>query len=130
MWDDSLMFFQAVSFWVKLISPTIQIKTIKISNTIRAEFETSKLTKGYGFLTAESTFSQSRFSEFETTTDGYTILNAGVGGEFEWLKQDFKVSLSISNLTDKKYINHLSRLKADGIYNQGRSIMVGMHVKF
>ena len=100
----------------------------KWSNTIRAEFETTKIKNSYAFFTVQSTFSQNRFSEFETKTAGYTLLNAGFGGEFMWLKQHFKTHVSLTNITNKNYINHLSRLKPDGIYNQGRSINLGFSV--
>ena len=32
-----------------------------------------------------------------------------------------------NNLLDKNYVNHLSRLKADGINNMGRNIIVSLN---
>jgi iron complex outermembrane receptor protein len=36
------------------------------------------------------------------------------------------ITLSGTNLTNETYINHLSRLKPDGIFNMGRNINIGL----
>jgi iron complex outermembrane receptor protein len=73
-------------------------------------------------------FKQSRIDAFETQTDGYTLLDAGIGTAFKTRKGDFKVWVTGQNLTNKLYYNHLSRYKLAGIYNQGRNISFGMSV--
>ena len=96
------------------------------SNTLRVEFNTQKINKGYAFIKLKSTFKQNNVSIFETETDNYNLLSAGLGGSFQLFHKELNMTVSGNNLTDKTYINHLSRLKADGIYNMGRNITLGL----
>ena len=103
--------------------PLIPANTL--SNIIRVEFEKPWLKKGYTFIKLRTTFSQNNMSAFETNTNGYSILSAGFGGRFKLFKNDLEISVSGTNLINKRYINHLSRLKPDGIFNIGRNINIG-----
>ncbi|WOD44064.1 TonB-dependent receptor [Hwangdonia lutea] len=103
--------------------PLIPAKSI--SNIIRIEFEDNWIKKGYAFVKLKSTFKQDKVSTFETNTNGYSLLSAGLGGDFSVFNNELNVTLSGNNLTDKTYTNHLSRLKPDGIFNMGRSINLG-----
>lgn len=97
-------------------------------NTFRTEFNFKDwLTQGYSSLTLESTFSQDNVSTFETSTDNYNLLNMAFGGDIHLKNITFSTSLSVNNLLNTKYVNHLSRLKKDGIYNQGRNIVLGVN---
>ena len=96
-------------------------------NTFRTEFDIKKwLQQGYTSLTLESTFSQNNVSTFETSTSSYNLLNLGFGGDIVFNNLKFTTSLSVNNLLNKKYIHHLSRLKPDAIFNQGRNIVLGI----
>jgi len=97
-----------------------------LSNTLRAEFETKWLNNGFAFVRLRSTFKQNNVSEFETNTDGYNLLSAGIGGTIKLLNKNLDINLSATNLTNETYINHLSRLKSNGIYNMGRNISLGL----
>tara|TARA_R110002049_G_scaffold273749_1_gene451571 strand:- start:3907 stop:6171 length:2265 start_codon:yes stop_codon:yes gene_type:complete len=97
-----------------------------LSNTLRIEFEKPWVKNGYAFIKLKSTFDQNNASLFETATNGYNLLSAGLGGRFKVFKNETTVTVSGTNLTDKTYINHLSRLKPDGIFNIGRNINVGI----
>ncbi|WP_159023151.1 TonB-dependent receptor [Formosa sp. L2A11] len=99
------------------------------NNTVRVEFDNNWIEKGYAFIKLSSTLAQNNISEFETDTDGYNLLSVGLGGDLQVFKNTLNVSISGSNLTNKRYINHLSRLKSDGIYNMGRNISVGLTYK-
>ena len=101
-----------------------------INNTLRAEFETKWLSKGYAFTKYSSTFKQDKVGAFETNTNGYNLLSAGFGGTIKVFNKALGVSVSGTNLTDKQYISHLSRLKPDGIYNMGRNFSFGMTYTF
>ncbi len=99
----------------------------KLTNTLRVEFNKEKGIKmPYAFVSLRTTFDQERINAFETVTDGYNILNLGFGGELMLLKNPLSINLNITNLTNEVYVNHLSRLKADGIPNIGRSINFGV----
>jgi iron complex outermembrane receptor protein len=100
-----------------------------ISNTLRAEFNNESFKKSYLFLKLKTTFKQNNVSDFETETNNYSLLSAGIGADFKVFKNIASVSISGNNLTDKKYINHLSRLKPDGILNMGRNISIGFSYK-
>jgi len=95
----------------------------------------------YAKIVLDQTFAQrSIFTgyETETTTPGYTLINAGIGGE---VVQKNKIVLSwnlaINNLTDVAYQSHLSRLKYTdtnsingrmGVFNMGRNIMFRINI--
>ncbi|MCK0124145.1 TonB-dependent receptor [Gelidibacter sp. F2691] len=96
------------------------------TNTLRVEFNSKAVRNFYGFVRLKTTFKQSHIGNFETPTNGYTLLGAGLGGVVTLFKNDLDVKISGSNLTDKTYINHLSRLKPEGIFNMGRNINIGL----
>ncbi|WMI65514.1 TonB-dependent receptor [Aestuariibaculum sp. YM273] len=97
-----------------------------LSNVLRVEFERPWLKKAYTFVKLASTFSQNNVSAFESSTNGYNLLSAGLGGSFNLFNNEATLSISGTNLTNKTYINHLSRLKPDGIFNMGRNINIGL----
>ncbi|MBL4606154.1 MAG: TonB-dependent receptor [Flavobacteriaceae bacterium] len=96
-------------------------------NTFRVELDNgSWLTQGYTSVSLQSFFQQNRVTNFETPTDGYHLFNVGLGGAIQIASLKFNTSVSINNLFDTKYTNHLSRLKANAILNQGRNIVIGL----
>lgn len=75
----------------------------------------------------------------ETATTGYTLLNAGFGGDIYSTKkkQLFSIYLTASNITDVAYQSHLSRLKyaainkltnRQGVFNVGRNFGIKINV--
>ena len=105
------------------------IPATNLNNTLRVEFANNWLKKGYAFTKLSTTFKQDKVSYFETSTDGYSLLSAGLGATFNWKEAKFGVSLTGTNLLDKTYVSHLSRLKPDGIYNIGRNFSIGVNVQ-
>ena len=103
--------------------PLIPANTL--SNIIRVEFEKPWFKKGYAFIKLRTTLDQNKVSDFETNTNGYNLLSTGIGARFKVLNNDLDVSVSGTNLTNKTYINHLSRLKPDGVFNIGRNFNIG-----
>ena len=101
------------------------IPSNSLSNTLRVEFNTKSVQKTYAFVRLNTNFKQSNVSYFETPTSGYNLLGAGFGGTVNLFKKELDIRVSGNNLTDKRYINHLSRLKSEGIYNIGRNINLG-----
>ncbi|HLV39009.1 TonB-dependent receptor [Xanthomarina sp.] len=97
-----------------------------LSNTLRVEFNTKWVDKLYSFVKLQSTFAQNHSNDFETNTPGYNLLSAGIGGNVSLFKNNLNIAVSGTNLTNKTYINHLSRLKDEGIYNIGRNISVSL----
>ena len=97
-------------------------------NTIRTEFKIKNwLKEGFATLNVSSTFNQKNVSGFETSSNGYSLVNLGFGGTVKLGKTIFDVNVNGNNLLDKRYIAHLSRLKTDGIPNMGRNIVLGVN---
>lgn len=109
----------------------------RLMSTIR--FDVKKWGKtirnGYAQIEMENDFAQNNiFSAYhtETRTPAYTLLNIGIGSDF--IKKNYtflSVYLSIDNLFDIGYQNHLSRLKylpvnystgRTGVFNMGRNV--------
>ncbi|WP_324719080.1 TonB-dependent receptor [Salinimicrobium sp. HB62] len=102
-----------------------------VLNTIWVELPEGKnFRNGYASLSLKSVFDQERTGLFETETSGYSLLNAGVGTSLALNSMELNFRLTGTNLLDKTYISHLSRLKPEGIPNMGRNISLGVGVKF
>ena len=100
----------------------------KWNNTFKGEFELKNWWKeGFATLNIESTFAQNNNGEFETRTNGYTLINLGLGGKIILNKATFNFNLNANNVLDKTYVSHLSRLKTDGIPNIGRNVILGIN---
>ena len=96
----------------------------------------------YVKVEADNTFKQDKpFTGYntETSTDAYTILNAGAGADLvgKNKKTLLSIYLSLNNITDKSYQNHMSRLKytdvnmatgRPGVFNMGRNFSVKINV--
>ncbi len=99
-----------------------------LNNTIRTEFKIKNwLDEGFATLNVSSTFNQNNVSGFETKSNGYSLLNLGLGGKVKIGKTAFDFNLNGNNILNKTYIAHLSRLKTDGIPNIGRNIVLGLN---
>ncbi|NEU09052.1 TonB-dependent receptor [Flavihumibacter sp. R14] len=95
--------------------------------------------KTYISLTLQNVFKQTRIAQFETPTDGYSLLGAAFGTTFHLNKQPLRLNISANNLFNKAYYDHLSRFKpgrldesnpTQGYYNQGRNVSVGLYIPF
>ncbi|MYA41786.1 MAG: TonB-dependent receptor [Gemmatimonadetes bacterium] len=60
---------------------------------------------------AEMAASQDRIGEFETATDGYTVLNLSTGTRITLGGRLNVLAVSLNNVRDTVYRNHLSRVK-------------------
>lgn len=60
---------------------------------------------------------------YETPTADFGVFNVGMDAVFGKDK-NWKIQLAVRNLTNKQYIDHLSRLKPLGLSNPGRNIMI------
>ena len=97
-----------------------------LTNTLRVEFNSKAIEKRYAFIKVRSTFTQNNVSVFETESEGYNLLSAGLGGTFQLFNNDIDIIVAATNILNTKYIHHLSRLKPDSILNMGRNINVGI----
>ncbi len=119
------------------------IPAARLINELRGDF----LKKGnavrnlYVKVELDNTFAQNNpYTGYntETATKGYSLLNAGIGGNIVSRNRTlFSVYLAANNITDVAYQNHLSRLKytaenlvtgRTGIFNMGRNFSVKLNV--
>ena len=73
---------------------------------------------------------QSRISQFEEETDGYSLLNLSGNWKTSFLDNDLDIFWSVDNVFDTEYYDHLSRLKESGIAGLGRNISIGLKYNF
>ena len=73
---------------------------------------------------------QGRVADFEEETDGYSVLNLSGNYKTSIFNNDVNLFWSVSNVFDKEYYDHLSRLKTAGIHEMGRNISVGLMYNF
>ncbi|MGJ8739144.1 TonB-dependent receptor [Zobellia laminariae] len=108
--------------------PLIPANTL--TNTLRTEFAKTNqwLKSSYAFVTLKSVFKQDNVSGFELASDGYNLLNIGLGGTTLLFNHPIDIRLSGNNILNMDYISHLSRLKSDGISNIGRNINLGVSI--
>ena len=86
--------------------------------------------KAFISVFTNTAFNQYKAAPEETATSGYTIINMTTGGNIKIQNQPFSVSISVTNLLDKKYIDHLSTLKEVGLFNPGRNIAFILKIPF
>lgn len=68
------------------------------------------------------------FNEIETPA--YTLLNTKVTKNFNWGSNKLTASMSVNNLLNKTYVDHLSILRAFEIPNPGRSFLTMLRWSF
>lgn len=108
--------------------PLIPAKALQ--NTFSVELADGKTRQQTtAFITLKNTFTQKNISLFETRTAGYSLLSAGVESSFKFEKILLKLGVNGTNLTDKKYVAHLSRFKPEGIFNVGRSVNLNLKLE-
>ncbi|MBU0764174.1 MAG: TonB-dependent receptor, partial [Bacteroidetes bacterium] len=73
---------------------------------------------------------QSTPSQFETPTDGYTLIGAGTGGEINALSKTIVAGINVNNILNTTYTDHLSTLKESNCYNIGRNINFYIKIPF
>ena len=97
-------------------------------NNFKANFNLNTTFKNaYFYIQANYTIAQNKVSVFETKSNDYLLIGTGIGTDVVLKKLNFKLFISGTNLLNKEYIPHLSRLKTDGIYNMGRNIVFGLN---
>lgn len=117
----------------------------RFNSELRADFKKAgkHIANLYARFEVAGTFRQKHFFsgyDTETATDGYVLLNTGVGGDVvNKNKTLFSLYFGVTNLADVAYQNHLSRLKyaaqnlatgRTGVFNAGRNFSVKLNIPF
>jgi len=107
------------------------IPPAKWTQQLQFKFENGKrLNNVLFFVMTEEHFAQDNPAEFETPTDAYWLLNAGVNGNWRTRDRTFIFSITGNNLLNRNYYDHLSRFKEYGIHNIGRNIIIHLTIPF
>lgn len=110
-----------------------------IRSDLRLEPKIKGLNNSFLSVGLSHMLAQNRIDVFETSTGSYSLLNAGLGTSLKMGKTNIKFHVAASNLLNKKYYDHLSRLKPGrldesdptlGFYNPGRNITLGIYIPF
>jgi iron complex outermembrane receptor protein len=120
------------------------IPATRLSSELRGDFKKAgkSFHNLYVKIEADKTFAQKvPFTGYDTETasPGYTLLNTGAGADITGKnkKTIFSIHLSVINLADIAYQNHLSRLKyaaanmvtgRNGVFNTGRNFSVKLNI--
>ena len=73
---------------------------------------------------------QNDVADFETTTESYSLVDISGSYMLNMANNDLNLFWSVSNLFDKEYVDHLSRLKNLNLHAMGRNISVGLKYSF
>ena len=73
---------------------------------------------------------QNDVADFETTTESYSLVDISGSYMLNMANNDLNLFWSVSNLFDKEYVDHLSRLKNLNLHDIGRNISVGLKYYF
>ncbi len=84
----------------------------------------------YFQFSVKNYLNQNRTAYGETATPGYTLVDLGLGGNLNFGRHIIELSLSVTNLFDEVYFNHLSLLKPLGVYNMGRNFVFTANYPF
>ena len=106
--------------------------TPPMKNIVEVKFQKRQLgilNNPYLKLSVKSVSGQDSVDPLETTTDGYTLINAGIGMDFVASKSVVSVDFSVDNLANIKYVDHLSRFKRFAM-NPGRCFNLKVTVPF
>ena len=68
--------------------------------------------------------------DFETTTESYSLVDISGSYMLNMANNNLNLFWSVSNLFDKEYVDHLSRLKNLNLHAMGRNISVGLKYSF
>lgn len=88
------------------------------------------LYKAFVSINCNTAFDQNNAAPDETTTPGYTLFDIGIGASLMVQNQEISFKVSVNNLLDKKYIDHLSTLKEVNLNNAGRNITFSIRIPF
>ncbi len=103
----------------------------KLNFEVRAEKEKLAFFKNtFIAFSVQNAFKQENTADDETPTDAYSLFDTSLGGSIPWDNQNINLQLSVTNMFDQKYIDHLSTLKEVGLFNPGRSFNISLRIPF
>ncbi len=101
----------------------------KIATTINYCFQEKKVIPFQFYVQSDFYFAQNKVSFNELKTPNYWIVNSGISKTFQASKMNCISSISVNNLFNNAYYDHLSRFKNFGLLNIGRNISINLRIK-
>ena len=105
--------------------PASAIINVKYSKNSLAFIENAYISLDYR-LTA----SQNRVVPPEDPTDGFQVINLGLGGDIRMGNQKMKISMQVQNLLNTKYFNHTSFYRLINVPEPGRNFILNVTIPF
>ncbi len=103
----------------------------KFHHEVEGTFSCSKKINNISFnVSVDNFLAQNHPAQFETPTDGYSLLSAGFSAVVEKGNKQITISVAGNNLLNKNYYDHLSRFKEYFIHNIGRNIAININIPF
>ncbi|NOZ34898.1 MAG: TonB-dependent receptor [Chlorobi bacterium] len=104
-------------------------------NKIRSEVKFTvkkfaEFSEPYFSVNSTYAFKQTNFAQFETETPAYYILNSALGFTYKIKDKSLSFKLSVKNLLNEKYIDHLSTLKDTDYLMPGRNVIFSIKYSF
>ncbi len=105
------------------------IPQTKISTTLKAELQhEGKIQLKNVFIQNIYKLNQDRIGFFETATNSYSLINAGLNIKGNAKKIHFEVTTGVKNILNVQYVDHLSRMKQLGIQNPGINYYITLKI--
>ncbi len=76
------------------------------------------------------TASQQNIVPPEETTEGYQVINIGLGSDVKFKNQKNIIAIQVQNLLNNKYFNHTSYYRLINIPDPGRNIIMNVSIPF
>lgn len=92
--------------------------------------ESEKISNPYIGIDFHLFAAQNRVDQNEKTTPGYNLLDLKAGFEFRIQKQKALFKVSVQNVLNEQYLNHLSRYRLLNLPEQGRNYAVSLKIPF
>jgi iron complex outermembrane receptor protein len=103
----------------------------KLNATIRTSFSGRKVVRNFSaWVKEEYSFAQNCVADYETPTPAYHLLSAGLSFDLKAGIQKMLLSITVNNIFNETYYDHLSRYKQEGIYEMGRNVNVQLSLPF
>lgn len=102
------------------------IPPLRSVTSLRIDHSFSGLKSFYAEPEVEYAFAQNKPARFELPTPDYTLVHLHAGGKAYFHKHAFVINLSVRNLLNRTYADHLSRLRYFGISNQGINVVLSV----
>ncbi len=108
-------------------NPLPMIPANRLTSKVSSElFLNKREISGSVYLELVQKFKQNRVAPEETISHGYGLINFGMNLD----RKKSQWQLGISNLFNTEYVDHLSRLKMEEIWNPGRNMFIRFKLKF